>query len=725
MKLPRYAAVVALATVLALPAWPVTQAAAAPSEPTDELVTAVERDLGMTWADYVQAGERAEQAAELAEVLADDPGFEGIAVTGAEVVISGEGAAVAEAARADGVRAERPTEVLDETTIRERYLAEVDAQGAGLIGIGWTTNGWVLTVADPQRPGVRPDGRAGRSPEQFATAAGLTVQTGQLATTRADILGGEGWGHPTVMPRCSIGFAAFAPDGRQSMLTAGHCTNEGTLAEARWEGDTQTSLGRLAYQQFGGTDNTTNSSGTPGTDLAAYAGASTDLRAAQSGYPGMNRITGSTRPVAGAPVCTSGRATQRWHCSTIETVGPFAVQGPRGSGDVRWIQGFSTRMRTAGGDSGTGMVTGLRAVGVLSAGANYGGIEYTFGASLDPVLARGYTLEVWLNEPTAAAAVGEVVRGRIAVDDRVPANTVVRFEGASPRSATVGADGSFAMAAPTGPGRLVATDGRSRSATVDFDPRFGSATGPLVCGLAGGGCFRGYTGGLAYTTSATGTHIVRGAIYERWAALGWETGFLGYPTSPEMCGLSGGGCWQVFTGGRMYWSPATGAQPVRGAIGMAWNGTGFEHGFLGYPTSPEFCGLRGGGCFQRYQAGTFYWSPATGAYWVRGAIAVEWGALGWETSGLGYPVSGEFCGLRDAGCFQRYAGGTIYWSARTGAYPVWGAIADYWAANRWETGRFGYPISRESCTGVDATRTCTQRFAGGTITWTPTLGARG
>ena len=37
----------------------------------------------------------------------------------------------------------------------------------------------------------------------------------------------------------------------------------------------------------------------------------------------------------------------------------------------------------------------------------------------------------------------------------------------------------------------------------------------------------------------------------------------------------------------MYWSPATGAQPLTGAIYQAWGALGFERGALGLPTSAE------------------------------------------------------------------------------------------------------------------------------------------
>ncbi|NIH83792.1 uncharacterized protein with LGFP repeats [Amycolatopsis granulosa] len=46
-------------------------------------------------------------------------------------------------------------------------------------------------------------------------------------------------------------------------------------------------------------------------------------------------------------------------------------------------------------------------------------------------------------------------------------------------------------------------------------------------------------GASVYWTPSTGAHAVQGAIRDKWAALGWETSALGYPTSDEY-GVTGG-----------------------------------------------------------------------------------------------------------------------------------------------------------------------------------------
>ncbi len=250
----------------------------------------------------------------------------------------------------------------------------------------------------------------------------------------------------------------------------------------------------------------------------------------------------------------------------------------------------------------------------------------------------------------------------------------------------------------------------------------GYPVAPPVCGLRGGGCLQDFQGASIYWSPATGAQPVNGAIRGRWGSLGWENGSLGYPVGAERCGLRDGGCLQDFQGARIYWSPATGAQPVNGAIRARWGQLGWENGYLGYPTGREVCGLRGGGCLQHFQGGSIYWSPATGAQPVNGAIRGRWGQLGWENGYLGYPLAAPVCGLRDGGCRQDFQGGLIFWSAGSGAQPVGGAIRARWEGMRSLSGLLGWPVSGEVCGLRDGG--CHQHFQGGSIYWSPATGAQ-
>ncbi|QLL10526.1 LGFP repeat-containing protein [Mycobacterium vicinigordonae] len=77
-----------------------------------------------------------------------------------------------------------------------------------------------------------------------------------------------------------------------------------------------------------------------------------------------------------------------------------------------------------------------------------------------------------------------------------------------------------------------------------------------------------------------------GAIYRHWQEIGGMSSPLGAPTSPEADG-AGASRFATFAKGAMYWSAATGAQPVTGALYEAWASQSYEHGPLGLPTSAE------------------------------------------------------------------------------------------------------------------------------------------
>lgn len=100
-----------------------------------------------------------------------------------------------------------------------------------------------------------------------------------------------------------------------------------------------------------------------------------------------------------------------------------------------------------------------------------------------------------------------------------------------------------------------------------------------------------------------------GMIHGRWVELGGFDGAMGAPTSPEAV-AEGDARYATFEHGAIYWSPETGAQPVTGAIYDAWAALGYERGALGLPTSaeipePEWVG-------QNFQHGTLNFERATG-----------------------------------------------------------------------------------------------------------------
>ncbi|MEV7637677.1 GH25 family lysozyme [Pseudarthrobacter enclensis] len=269
------------------------------------------------------------------------------------------------------------------------------------------------------------------------------------------------------------------------------------------------------------------------------------------------------------------------------------------------------------------------------------------------------------------------------------------------------------------------TAGEAAISAMTESMPLGAPTSSVVCGIRNGGCYQGFRSGEIFWSSATGAHSSRvGAIRSLFRSLGAENGSLGYPTSEEKCNLRDGGCYQMYQGGAIVWSPDTGANPSRyGPIRDAYSAAGFEDGVLGYPTGGETCGLRDGGCYQPFQKGEIHWSANTGAQVSRyGAIRSRWAANGYEAGVLGFPTSAETCGLKNSGCVQSYQNGQIHWTASTGAQMTrGGAIRSAWLSFDVENGILGYPSGSETCGLQDGG--CYQSFQGGQIHWTAKTGA--
>lgn len=125
------------------------------------------------------------------------------------------------------------------------------------------------------------------------------------------------------------------------------------------------------------------------------------------------------------------------------------------------------------------------------------------------------------------------------------------------------------------------------------------------------GRFNHFQGGSIYWSPATDAWEVHGLIKDRWAKVGWEAGPLGYPTTNELGTPDGRGRFNHFAkGGSVYWTPTTGAWDVYGAIRTRWAALGWERSYLGYPTSGEFA--ISGGRRTNFERGYITWNARTG-----------------------------------------------------------------------------------------------------------------
>jgi len=227
--------------------------------------------------------------------------------------------------------------------------------------------------------------------------------------------------------------------------------------------------------------------------------------------------------------------------------------------------------------------------------------------------------------------------------------------------------------------------------------------------------------GSIYWTPTTGAHEIHGSIRDKWAALSWERGFLGYPLTDECTTPDRIGRYTHFQGGSIYWTPSTGAHEVHGAIRDKWAALSWENGHLGYPLTDECTTPDTIGRFNHFQGGSIYWSPSTGAHEVHGAIRTKWESLGWERGYLGYPLTDECTTPDTIGRYTHFQGGSIYWTPSTGAQSVRMQIRNKWESLGWENGYLGYPLND---TQGSPTSSLSNKFQGGIINWTPSSGAR-
>ena len=207
-------------------------------------------------------------------------------------------------------------------------------------------------------------------------------------------------------------------------------------------------------------------------------------------------------------------------------------------------------------------------------------------------------------------------------------------------------------------------------------------------------------------------------ITTKYNALGGSRSFLGAPVGSVR--TTPAGTVRDFRGGAIYWSPATGAWSLRGLVLDAYRTLGGPGGPMGSPTTDETTTPDRVGRFNHFTGtggASIYWTPNTGAHPVWGAVRARWAALGWERGPLGYPVTGENPTPDGVGRYNHFTGtadGSVYWTPATGAHALYGDIRARWASEGWERGALGYPTSDEYAVAGGRRND----FVNGSISWT-------
>lgn len=161
------------------------------------------------------------------------------------------------------------------------------------------------------------------------------------------------------------------------------------------------------------------------------------------------------------------------------------------------------------------------------------------------------------------------------------------------------------------------------------------------------------------------------AIDQAWRGAGGPSGSLGAKQGGEY-GAPNDGVGQDFVHGKVYFSPATGANAIDGDVLAKYESLGGPAGSdLGFPITSTADGKLSGSRFNAFAAEdepVIFFSPDNGAFVVRGAMKVAWDKLDGASGALGAPVGDQT--LDGDVVSQKFTGGLISWNQATNAFST-------------------------------------------------------
>ncbi|GGM43961.1 serine protease [Longimycelium tulufanense] len=342
-------------------------AAAAPATAgtaSPEMLSAMERDLGLT-ADQVKERLASEHAANEAEqkLRGSLGGNYGGAYYDAETrkLIVG----VTDLAVADSVRAAGAVPKLV-----DRSESALDTLKAGLDGRAGSApesvRGWYV---DPKSNSVVVNVAPGavEAAKSFAGTSGVRyVETAEAPQPLYDVRGGDAY-YIDNRARCSVGFSVTR-GSTPGFVSAGHCGQRGS----RTLGYNRASQGTFQASIF------------PNRDMAWVAvNSNWTPRPLVNRYSGNVQVAGSQEAAVGASICRSG-STTGWHCGRVQGKNE-TVRYPQGA-----VYGMTrTSVCAEPGDSGGSFISGSQAQGVTSGGSgNCRSGGTTYFQPVNPILSQ-------------------------------------------------------------------------------------------------------------------------------------------------------------------------------------------------------------------------------------------------------------------------------------------------------------------------------------------------
>jgi uncharacterized protein with LGFP repeats len=152
------------------------------------------------------------------------------------------------------------------------------------------------------------------------------------------------------------------------------------------------------------------------------------------------------------------------------------------------------------------------------------------------------------------------------------------------------------------------------------------------------------------------------------------------------------------------------------AINRAWRGTGGADGPLGAKQGEQYS-VGDDGTGQDFEGGKILFTPATGANAIGGDVLAKYESLGGPLgSDLGFPIASEIDGPIPDSRVSTFSGEdkpVIFFTGEHGAFVVRGAMKAAWDELGGAAGELGAPVGDQSVDGG----VVSQKFSGGTISW--------
>jgi streptogrisin C len=335
--------------VLALPATAAPDSApkAQPVAPLDaaspEMLSAMQRDLGLSADEARTRLGREDRATRTEARLRKQLGtaYAGAWLSGdtATLNVAVTTAAAAEQVRASGARAKLVSRNAEKLSAVKAGLDRTAGRASASAIPAWYVDEAANTVVVLARDTV-----AARSFVAAARVDGAAVRietSAEAPRLLYDVRGGDAY---YMGGRCSVGLSV-----QGGFVTAGHCGSTGTAVQ----GFNRVAMGSFAGSSFPGNDYAwvrVNSNWTPQPWVNNYSG-------------GNVIVAGGQEAATGASICRSG-STTGWHCGTIQAKNS-TVNYPQGT-----VTGLTrTNVCAEPGDSGGGWISGQQGQGVTSGGS--------------------------------------------------------------------------------------------------------------------------------------------------------------------------------------------------------------------------------------------------------------------------------------------------------------------------------------------------------------------